>query len=253
MGRIVAAVFAVGAVLVSGPVFAQKRATQTQGSAQGTAQGTGQAQFNYGGISQQPWFSNQGVRKQLGINEDQYNRLNKTWGQNWTKYNTEMGRLSDVPENQRYDRLNQSYQTFNKGFTTSANEVLTPEQQKRYNQLYLQYQGYNAFNDPTVQQKLNLTEDQKEKLRKHSTEMYTQQGEINSAARTDRQGASKRFDTLRQRDREWTNSFLTPQQQQSWRQMTGEPYEFSYGTSGQNQQNQNQNQNQNKNQNQQRQ
>src|SRR4051812_21623468 len=119
MGRIVATAVAALGLLATGPALAQKVVTQQ-------APGQPQVQFYYGGITQQPWYSNQAVRQQLKINDDQFNRLNKAWGQYWTHYNTEMGRINDVPENQRYPKMSQYYQTFNKDFNTAANEVLTP-------------------------------------------------------------------------------------------------------------------------------
>ena len=64
----------------------------------------------------------------------------------------------DVTEEQRSLKMGELRQGFNKNFSTATNEVFTDAQQRqRYNQLYLQYQGYEAFSDPMVQEKLNLT------------------------------------------------------------------------------------------------
>lgn len=231
MGRFVvfAAVLAACGIVV-GPAFSQQAAGQGAAAAQGTAGqagAQGSAQFNYGGITQQPWFADQGIRQQLRLNDNQYNQLNKAWGTQWQTYSRGMGQLNNVPEDQRAARMSEMNQNFNRGFSTATKDVFTPEQQQRYNQLYYQYQGYNAFNDPQVQQKLNLTDAQKQKLRQYSTQFQTQQNDINKSVTTDRQGAGKRFGELRNRDRDFTNSFLTDEQRQTWRQMTGEPYTFS--------------------------
>jgi len=268
MGRFVA--FAVAltlSMMVVGPVFSQKSAgtagqagttgqAGTAGQAGTTGQsGTGSSQFSYGGISQQPWFADQGVRQQLKLNDDQYNRLNKAWGTQYQTYSRGLGQLNNVPQDQRSTRMNEMNQTFNQGFSSSYKDVLSPEQQQRYNQLYLQYQGYNAFNDPQVQRKLNLTDEQRQKLNQYSTQFQSQQNDINKSATSDRQGASKRFGQLRQRDQNWMNSFLTDEQRQTWRQMTGDPYNFSStgtstGTGTNNNSGTNNNQNRNQNQNQ---
>jgi len=222
MGRFVTSA-TVASLFFAGALFAQQA---NQAQAQKTAQ-SGQPQYNYGGVAQTPWFSQPGIREQLNINEDQFNRLNKVYGENWNKYNTDLGRLGDLNATERSQRMQQMGQTFGQQINTAAKDILNPQQQQRFNQLSWQYQGYNAFNDPQVQQKLNLTDEQKEKLRQHASEFSNQVNDLNKNFATDREGTSKRFNELRQRDREWMNSFLTPQQQQTWREMVGDAYDFS--------------------------
>jgi hypothetical protein len=43
---------------------------------------------------------------------------------------------------------------------------------------------------------------------------------------TDREGATKQFNEMRTQFGERLNTVLTPEQQKSWQQMTGEPYQF---------------------------
>ena len=118
-------------------------------------------------------------------------------------------------------------QGFSKGFSTTTNEVFTdPQQRQRYNQLYLQYQGYNAFSDPAVQEKLNLTAEQRQKLGQNGQEWHKQMSELGRTYETDREGTTKKYIELRTQSGERISTILTPEQTKSWQQMTGETYQF---------------------------
>jgi hypothetical protein len=49
---------------------------------------------------------------------------------------------------------------------------------------------------------------------------------------TDRDAANKAYSTYLQERQTRLNRFLTPEQQRTWREMTGDPFEFRFQTSG---------------------
>jgi hypothetical protein len=95
--------------------------------------------------------------------------------------------------------------------------------------LYLQYQGYTAFNDPTIQQTLKLTDGQRQQMTQYGQEWNRQMGTVHQAYQTDPIGATKRYNDMVQQNNQRFNSVLNQQQQQTWRQMTGAPYNFAPG------------------------
>jgi hypothetical protein len=232
-----AGVLVVLALLV-GPVFAQQQAGQNQAgqvqAGQGLASQGTQGPL-HGGIPQTPWFSDQGIRNQLKFNNDQFDRLNKAYGESWNRYRNDIGQFGTLSEADRAKKMQEMNQNFYKGFMSSSSDILNPEQRDRFNQLYLQSQGYNAFSDPQVQQKLNLTPEQQQKIQQWSTDYNTQYQNLNKSYATDREGTTKRFNEFRQKNREQINSLLNEQQRQTWREMTGEAYDFqpSFGQLGQ--------------------
>ena len=93
-------------------------------------------------------------------------------------------------------------------------------------QLYYQYQGYGAFNDPTVQQRLNLTDAQRQQFTNYNNRWNQDMNEYRRQWGTDREGVLRRWREARQGMNNNINTVLTPTQQQTWGQMIGQPYEF---------------------------
>jgi hypothetical protein len=230
MGRIFQFAF-VGTcvVLATGFVEAQQQQNQQQNQGQPNQSGTGTQK---GGVftpySQTPWFSNQDIRQQLKFDEQQFNRLNKAYGESWNRYQQKMGELGkNLTPEQRTERMRNLERDFYNNFATTTNQYFTdPAQRERFNQLHWQYLGYNAFNDPQIQQKLNLTPEQRQKLDQFSREWHTQMNNFNRSYQTDREGTIKRFNEARQQAMDRLNDVLTKQQQQTWQQMVGDPYNF---------------------------
>lgn len=94
-------------------------------------------------------------------------------------------------------------------------QTLNPEQMKRLNQLVLQHRGAAAFGDSTVADELGLTVIQREKIaaiQKERRFPFHWQGPGHARSRT--QTLEKRIAQV-----------LTPDQQEEWQQMLGEPFE----------------------------
>ena len=215
------------AVFSTGLVFAQNQAQQNPA---GTA---AQKSIQYRTFSQTPWFANQDVRLQLKMDENQFNRLNKSYGESWQRYQNQMSELNknkDLTDEQRAQRMRDLERDFTTNFSSTTNQIITdPTQRERYNQMYWQYLGYDAFNDPMVQQKLNLTDEQKQKLGQYSRDWNTQMNDYYRTYQTDQAGTTKRFNESRKQANDRINSVLTQQQQQTWRQLVGDPYNFQPG------------------------
>src|SRR4051795_9207090 len=100
-------------ISLTSPVWAQAGAgagtggtggAGTGGAGTGAAQGgktggtatTTTAQGGIGGISQTPWFGNQAIRGQIGLNDQTFNQLNTTYGQAYSTYNTGISQLGST-------------------------------------------------------------------------------------------------------------------------------------------------------------
>ena len=212
-------------VVMTGPVWGQ---AATQGSARATAQV--RTPQGAGGISQTPWFSNQMIRSQLNLTPQQYNALNSAYGQAYTHYSGNMGQLGNsLTPQEREQKMQDLRANFDRSINAATQKVITdPQTQQRFNQLALQYQGFNAFTNSQIQQKLNLTAQQRQQLTKAADQYNQQLMNLERGAQTNPQATSSQFSTLRQQATQNINTILTPQQQQTWRQLTGEPYNFQW-------------------------
>jgi hypothetical protein len=116
---------------------------------------------------------------------------------------------------------------FYKNHSAATSEIITdPQMRARYNQLHLQYRGYDAFYDPMVQEKLALTDAQRKTLTQYNQEWLKSMGDLSRDHQSDPERVSKRYNALRKQDIERTEKVLDKQQQQTWRQMIGDRYNF---------------------------
>lgn len=169
-----------------------------------------------------PWFGNANVRRQLKIDDNQYNTLNNAYVQYWTPYNQV---VVSAPDDRA--KIATAYGTFNNGFNTASAKVFVdPDIRNRYNQLNLQYQGYAAFNDPTVQQRLKLTDEQRQKFSGYYKDWNTQMNTYADEYAKDRDGVNRQFSASWKTNRDRINETLTPDQRKTWNEMTGESYDF---------------------------
>jgi hypothetical protein len=207
------------AALLAVPDFASAQATVRVNAARG----------GYRLWNRTPWFGNAGIRRQLKLDDAQYNRLNQGYVQYWTPYNqTVTGFPADINEAERQKRLAEAYGTFNRGFTKTTGEVFTdPQIRDRYNQLNLQYQGYAAFNDPTVQERLRLTDEQRQAFHRYYNDWNKQMDTYAREYPTNREVVTKEWPNTWKQTRERINTTLTPEQRRTWTEMIGEPYEFT--------------------------
>jgi len=180
------------------------------------------------GVNQSPWFSNTAIRQQLQLNDDQYNQLNKAYTQSWNRYNQGMTGLDkSLAEQERLQRQRGFADSFNKEFGSAVDETFTDTTaRQRYNQMDWQYRGYGAFNDPTIQQKLNLTPEQRQKFSNYQNEWGQQLSTWQSEFPNDRDGVSSRFRDGRTGWQTRIDSTLTPDQRTMWRDMSGKPFDF---------------------------
>jgi len=176
-----------------------------------------------------PWFANDGVRRQLKIDDNQYNTLNKTYAQYWTPYNQAVESIpADLDDAERQRQIAAAYGKFHQGYYDNTAKVFTDaDTRNRYNQLNLQYQGYAAFNDPQVQARLKLTDEQRQNFNRYNTDWNKQMNTYATEYAKDREGVNKRFGDQWKQSRARINETLTPEQRRSWNEMTGEAHDFS--------------------------
>ena len=182
-----------------------------------------------GNISMTPWFTDPGVQKHLGLTDAQMKQLKQAYGQNWNQYNK--GLASDQYSKGLGTTGNQNNlgtvfggTDFNSQMLNSAQGVLNANQLQRFRQLQMQTQGLGVLNNAQVAKQLNLTADQSAKLNAFAQQQSKQMSGINM---NDPQAAAKQYQTIRQQNDQFLNSLLNAQQQQTFRQLIGDPYTFT--------------------------
>jgi len=183
---------------------------------------------NNGYYSQTPWFNDPTIRQELNLNEQQYNQLNQGYQQAWTNYNKERNLIdSKLTPEQRLRREGELRAEFQRGFAPTLDSTFAdPAARQRYNQLYWQYQGYDAFQDPTVQQQLNLTAEQQQQLNEYGAAWNQQYSTWRTDYPNNQERIGKQFREARREARQRIHNILTPAQRTTWTRISGQPYEF---------------------------
>ena len=119
------------------------------------------------------------------------------------------------------DRAEKMQEMAREGERTAA-KILHRDQMKRLKEISLQFRGASAFNDPEIAKALDLTDEQKEKIKTTVSEARGQRPQV--APGGDPQAARKHFEEMRKANLDKVMNVLTADQKTKWKDMTGEPF-----------------------------
>jgi hypothetical protein len=185
--------------------------------------------FNNFGVGRRPFFADPNVRRELNLNDNQFNALNRSYLDAWGNFNQGRGSLNDnLTPQQRAQQMTQLQNRFNQDFGRSVDTTFNdPRIRNRFNQLNFQFRGASAFNDPMIQRQLNLSDAQQRDFRRLSNEWRQQLQRLRRAGNdANPQSAQQQFAQMQQQFNDQMLSVLTPQQQQQWNQAVGSPFVF---------------------------
>jgi Spy/CpxP family protein refolding chaperone len=117
--------------------------------------------------------------------------------------------------------LQQKRQEMARESERTASKILHRDQMKRLKEITLQVQGARAFADPDLAKALDLTDDQKDKI-KATEGGRGQRPQISPG--NDPQAAQKRMEEMHKANLEKVMNILTPDQKAKYKEMTGEPF-----------------------------
>jgi hypothetical protein len=167
------------------------------------------------------------VQQDLKLSADQIGKIPDALRANREKHQDELAALRDASPEERQGKMAALTKTM--GDEVKKELAFTAEQSKRFDQISLQSRGIQAFADPAVASKLNLTDDQKSKLREIAEAARGQfgQGGFNKDASEEERAEArkKRAETSRANLTKVMN-VLTDAQKTSWKELTGTPIEI---------------------------
>src|SRR5262249_52277647 len=175
-----------------------------------------------GSLGVVPWFQNPNIIRELRITDPQMRKLTDAYTQFYGPYLTEIGKVDGLDPAQRMARINELNVAFGNSMNKSAGDILNQQQIQRFNQLYTQHQGFDAFINPDLRQRLNISDTQLQQLRKANQDFDQQLRDLSKAS----QGDPRTWQTLYRRRSDRINDVLTDQQRPMWRQMTGDTFTF---------------------------
>jgi Spy/CpxP family protein refolding chaperone len=180
-----------------------------------------------GGFRGGPGFllTNPGVQKELKLTDEQVTKVREALAKVREDHRDDLEKLRD-PDLPREDR-GKLIQKLNEANTKALAGVLNADQAKRLQQITLQVQGVQAFNDPEVQKRVKLTDDQKDKLQKIGQGSREKMRELFQES-GDMQEVMKKMNELRKEVLTKAAGVLTDEQKKTWKEMTGAPFELRF-------------------------
>jgi hypothetical protein len=170
-------------------------------------------------------LSQKSVQEELKLTADQVTKV------------TEAQRKQMAARQQGGDLSPEERAKKNQEMTKEADKVvadaLQPEQAKRLKQITLQVQGAQAFNNPEVAKTLNITDEQKQKLKGIQDNANKERAALRQGG-GDRQEAMKKMQEIGKKTNTEAMALLKDDQKAKWKEMTGEPFkgEITFGPGG---------------------
>lgn len=163
----------------------------------------------------------------LNITSGQIDRFDRRVGQLAVEYADGLRRLDELPTAQRAGRARLLEEQFRAGVNLAARDVFTPGQFARFEQLGRQYGAFAALAEEKFKERLGLSDAQ---LRSLASSVDWQRDQVQAIDRLligkDRERALRNYRDYRTQYQERLGQLLTPEQMRTYRELTGEPFDF---------------------------
>jgi hypothetical protein len=144
--------------------------------------------------------------------------------------------LKDVPEDKLEDKIREVFKEEIEAPTKEVEKILKPEQMKRLGQIARQQGGAAAYLKPENVKDLEITDEQKTKLKEIVTELEKDVGELRRGAGGGKGGfgrvtpeTQEKIDALNKEAKEKADGVLTDSQKSKFKEVIGEPYTVRFG------------------------
>jgi Spy/CpxP family protein refolding chaperone len=191
--------------------------------------GQGRGMGMMGGGGGMAVLSNPAGEKELSLTDEQKEKIADIRQNMMSDMRDKMQSIGqDASPQERMQKMQEVMRELNSGLDKDVKEVLKPEQYTRYQEIKLQSMGLDAFSDPEVAKKLELTDEQKEKLETLTNETRQETMETMQAARDsgDFQGAMGKVREIRDKALDDAKALLTEAQKETWSKLTGKPFKL---------------------------
>jgi len=179
-------------------------------------------------------LQNKSVQEELKLTADQIDKIREISHSVYEKHREELDALEEKlggeKDRKKREPVNQMRLRINEEARKGEEEILNPQQKKRLKEITLQQRGTGAFSEEEVQNALNLTADQKDKIKTIENDFHKQWREIlppdafrNRAELPER---FKKMDALRKESLDKVLAILRDDQKKKYNEMSGAPFEL---------------------------
>ena len=175
-------------------------------------------------------LTNKSVQEELKLDSDQVEKATKIAREQGEKVRDELQGLQDLSPEQRREKLETVQQSVRRATFQALREgnALKDEQLRRFMQIDLQQRGVNGLSSPFVAQRLNLSDEQKAKIKTIVDEQPAKMREIMQSASGDFAAAREKMVALRKEALDKAKDVLNSEQKDQYKEMLGSPFEVKF-------------------------
>ena len=178
-------------------------------------------------------IGNEGVQKELKLDDTQVEKA-KEFAEKAREKGAEIReKLQGLEGDERRTKATEIMKEMNAEAMKAFGDFLKPEQLKRLKQISYHQLGAMAFADHEVAKKLNLTDAQKSEIQTIAHESESQRREARETFGDDREGMMKKMAEIRKETLEKAAAKLNDEQQKTWKELIGAPFQVTYQRRGQ--------------------
>jgi len=192
------------------------------------AQGQGRGGFGRGGGSLAGLLGNASVQKELKLDDTQTEKAKEVAQKINEEFQERRQALRDLEPQEQMTKGRELNREINAAVVKAAGEFLKPEQITRLHQISYQQQGIQAFSDPEVAKKLNLTDAQKAVVKSIQDDSRQEMQSIMQGFQDDREGTLKKLAEFRKETLAKATAKLNDEQQKTWKELLGAPFEIQF-------------------------
>jgi hypothetical protein len=173
-------------------------------------------------------LGNESVQKELKLDDKQTEKAKELAEKTSEEMREKFQGLQDLEPEERRAKFMEIGREMNASTLKAAGEFLKAEQITRLKEISHQVRGAQAFADPEVAKKLNLTDDQKKDIETINTESMQEMRTIFQENQDDQEARTKKMTELRTKTLEKVVAKLNDEQQKTWKGLLGAPFEIKY-------------------------
>jgi Spy/CpxP family protein refolding chaperone len=187
----------------------------------------------FGGMDLARLISNESVQKELKLSSDQVQKATAAAQDVREKHPVDRQALQDLSPEERREKMAAQSKIIDADTAKALAGILTPDQIKRLKQIELYNRGVNAFTEADVQKALNLTSEQKDKIKTIAADAQEEMRNLFPRGQRGQGGQGggnfaemqKKMAEFRKSTMEKVVAVLNNDQKAKWHEMVGAPFE----------------------------
>jgi hypothetical protein len=174
-------------------------------------------------------LTNRSVQKELKLDGSQVEKVASLAKDVGAKGRAAALDLKPLPDSERREKMHVLMTAVCAEAMSTLRGVITPEQFKRFDQIVVQQRGIMAFSDVDIQRKLQLTNEQKDRLHGLAMDLHRQMRSLSQNASADKMSEVHEQGTVLQRKAlDQAVATLTAEQRTTWKELVGDHFDVKF-------------------------